>query len=123
MKHKRTLEDYLKNIYLITCHKGYACNSELADALNISRPTVSVALKDIQNLGYISINENREIQLTDTGLKIAEETYERNQIFLKLLLKLGIKKEQAEIDACELEHAISHDSFTVFRTWLESNVK
>lgn len=86
--------------------------------MNVSRPSVSVALKALKQEGYVWINEHRHVFLTDLGLSVASETYEKNCFFRNLLLELGIDEETATHDACELEHSISIESFLAIRSEL-----
>ena len=85
--------------------------------MNVSRPSVSVALKALKQEGYVWINEHRHVFLTDLGLSVASETYEKNCFFRNLLLELGIDEETASHDACELEHSI-RESFLAIRSAL-----
>lgn len=115
MKRRKTVEDYLKTIYIISEKKGYVCGADVAAELHVSRPTVCVSLRGLEQEGYITMNASREILLTDLGRTIALETFERYQTFYKLLLKLGVDTETAKNDACQLEHALSRDSYSALK--------
>lgn len=118
MKQKKSTEDYLKTIYVLNYTDGVR-GVDIANHLNVSRPTVSVALKALEQEGYVWMNEQHLVFLTELGLKIARETYERNQFFQELLLDLGVDRETAVRDACELEHSVSPESFFAIRSVLE----
>ena len=106
MKQKKTVEDYLKTIYILQCRNGIVRGSDIAQEQNVSRPTVSIALKDLEQEGYLFTDEAHEIHLTKIGQKIAEATYERHQTLQNLLIKLGVDQQTAAADACKMEHAV-----------------
>lgn len=114
MKLKRTTEDYLKTIYMLS-KKGEVHGSYIAEKLGISRPTVSVYLRNLETEGYIRMAENRTISLTETGEVIAKEIYVRHITLQQLLEELGVDSQTAAEDACRMEHAISAQSFEAIR--------
>ena len=77
MKQKKSVEDYLKTIYTLSKRKAVH-GSDIAGELGVSRPTVSVALKDLAEEGYIFVDDAHEVHLTEKGKRIAEDTYERH---------------------------------------------
>ena len=111
MKQKKTVEDYLKTIYILQCRNGIVRGSDIAQEQNVSRPTVSIALRDLEQEGYLFTDEAHEIHLTKIGRKIAEATYERHQTIQNLLMKLGVDQQVAAADACKMEHDISDQTF------------
>ena len=117
MKQKKSTEDYLKTIYILH-HTDGVRGAEIAEVMNVSRPTVSVALKALEQEGYVWMNEHRLVFLTELGLNVASETYEKNCFFRNLLLELGIDDATATRDACELEHSVSTESFFAIRSAL-----
>ena len=112
---KRTTEDYLKTIYLLEKKHSGVRGAEIAEEVNVSRPTVSVIVKRLIEEGYVTKNAEHEIFLTDEGRKIAENTLKKNQLFKELLTNLGVDEETAAADACEMEHAVSTASFEALR--------
>ena len=84
MKLRRTAEDYLKTIYLLS-QKAEVHGTYIAEALGVSKPTVSISLKALEQEGYLMRDENRAFCLTEAGLKIAKATYDRHQTFQTLL--------------------------------------
>ena len=84
MKQRKTVEDYLKTIYLLSKTKEVH-GAYIAEKLGVSKPTVSIALKSLEKEGYLTRDERRAVRLTETGLEIAEATYERHQTFQALL--------------------------------------
>ena len=90
--------------------------SDIAGELGVSRPTVSVALKDLAEEGYIFVDDAHEVHLTEKGKRIAEDTYERHSTFCRLLTGLGVDEKTAAADACEMEHAVSPESYEALKT-------
>lgn len=112
---KRTTEDYLKTIWLLSRrHSGVRC-VEIAEELNVSRPTVSIIMKRLTGEGYVTKNAEHEVFLTDKGRTIAESTLKKNQLFKELLTDLGVDEKTAAADACEMEHAVSAESYEALR--------
>jgi Mn-dependent DtxR family transcriptional regulator len=112
---KRTTEDYLKTIYLLEKKYRGVRGVEIAEELNVSRPTVSIILKRLIEEGYVTKNKEHEVFLTDAGREIAENTARKNQMFKELLIELGVDEQTAAADACEMEHAVSAASFEALR--------
>ncbi len=112
---KRTTEDYLKTIYLLSRRNSGVRCVEIAEELNVSRPTVSIIVKRLMEEGYVTKNSEHEVFLTDGGLTIAESTLKKNQLFKELLTELGVDKKTAAADACEMEHAVSTESFEALK--------
>lgn len=115
MKQKKTLEDYLKTIYILQRKNGNVRGIDIATALNVSRPTVCVTLRELEEEGYVRLDEHRRVLLTERGESIAGETHERNQTFFNLLITLGVDEQTASADACRLEHSVSAASFDAFK--------
>ncbi|HBG11184.1 MAG TPA: hypothetical protein DDX68_03440 [Clostridium sp.] len=109
-------ENYLKNILLISREKGCVRASEIAALMKVTRPSVSHAVHQLERDNYIHIDNEKNILLTPTGLKVATSVLERYETFYKLLLSLGVPKDIASQDAGRSEHAVSDDSFMVLKT-------
>ncbi len=104
-------------IYILSKHKEVH-GADIAGELKVSRPTVSVALKALAEEGYVFVDDMHEIHLTERGRRIAEDTYERNSTFRQLLTGLGVDEKTAAADACEMEHAVSRESYEALKTFL-----
>lgn len=122
MKQKKPVEDYLKTIYILSKEKEVH-GADIADKLNVSRPMVSVALKELAKEGYIFVDEIHEVHLTERGRRIAEETYERHNTFRQLLTGLGVDEKTAAKDACQMEHAVSKKSYDALKTLIVEKEK
>ena len=114
MKLRRTTEDYLKTIYLLS-QKTEVHGASIAEALGVSKPTVSISLKALEQEGYLTRDQNHAVCLTEAGLEIAKATYERHQTFQAMLENLGVDEETAAADACLMEHAVSPESYEALK--------
>lgn len=114
MKQKKSVEDYLKTIYILS-KKKEVHGADIAGELKVSRPTVSVALKALAEEGYIFVGKTYEVHLTERGRRIAEETYERHNTFRQLLVGLGVDEKTAAKDACRMEHDVSRESYEALK--------
>lgn len=118
MKQKKSVEDYLKVIYILSKQKGVH-GADIAGELKVSRPMVSVALKALAEEGYLFLDDVHEVHLTEKGKQIAENTYERHNTFRQLLAGLGVDEKTAAADACEMEHAVSPVSYEALKRLAE----
>lgn len=116
MKQKKTIEDYLKTIFVLAENNNGVRGSSIAEHLNVSRPTVSVALKELIHEGYLEMDEWHEVHLTAKGMTIAKATYDRHQILQNLLEELGVDSVTAAQDACEMEHVVSAASYNALKS-------
>lgn len=107
----RSAEDYLEQILILLESKGYARSVDIADALEVKKPSVSIAMKKLRENGYVSMEKRGRICLTDKGYLIARQTYERHKALTQFLVKLGVDEQTARADACRMEHALSNKSF------------
>ncbi len=122
MKTNESLENYLEAILLIS-KTGYVRSIDIARHLNFSKPSVSVAVKNLKEKNLITLDENGHISLTETGLKIANITLEKHQMLTDILIKLGVNEEIAANDACGIEHQLSDESFNAIKKFYEANFK
>ena len=111
MKIKESAENYLESILIIKNKKGTVRSIDIATELGFSKASVSVAMKNFREEGYITIDKNGAILLTEKGLEIAERMYERHQIIAKALIALGVDEKTAYEDSCKIEHDISEQTF------------
>lgn len=111
MKIQESAENYLETILILQKRKGNVKSIDIVTELNYSKPSISNAMKNLSNEGYIYMDENKFITLTDAGLEIAERMYERHQLISKFLMKLGVSEDVALEDACRIEHVISDETF------------
>jgi len=114
MNKNETIQNYLETIYFVSLEKQNVRAIDIVNYLHFSRPTVSVALKNLEDEKYIEIKAN-SITLTAKSKKIALKMYERHQYIAELLINLGVNKKTAYEDACLIEHDISEDSFIALK--------
>ncbi|MEE1017820.1 MAG: metal-dependent transcriptional regulator [Ruminococcus sp.] len=103
------VEDYMKTIYRLR-EEGVVRGAYIARELGVTKPTVSVSLKEMEEAGYLTIQPDRTVILTQKGEEIASRIVERNKIIFELLTYLGVNRETAYDDACNIEHGISDES-------------
>ena len=115
MKRSESQEDYLESILQISKEKNNVHAIDIARALSFSKPSVSVAMNKLKELGYIEVNEKGEIFLTKEGLVIAEKTLEKHIMLTELLIDLGVDEETANEDACRMEHDISDKTWEAIK--------
>lgn len=121
MKVQESAENYLETILMLKKRNGYVRSIDIANELSFSKPSVSTAMKQFREQGYISVESNGSIILTESGLKIAERVYERHLLLSKYLIALGVDEETAKEDACRIEHVISQQTFDKIKEhWLKS---
>ena len=111
MKIQQSAEDYLETMLILQEKYGYIRSIDIARHLGVTKPSVSYAVKRLKESGYISMDANGPITLAPAGLKIAKRIYERHKALTAFLEKLGVSEEQAEEDACKIEHVISHETY------------
>jgi len=104
-------EDYLEQILMLLEKKGHARSVDIAAGLNVSKPSVSVAMKKLRENGYISMSSDSLISLTDKGYAIARKIYDRHRALTRYLVQIGVPEEIAREDACKIEHDLSEESF------------
>ena len=104
-------DDYLEAILIIRQKKGFCRSTDIASWLGISRPSVSVELGKLAELGLIRMDEDKMLHLTDEGFVIADWTYAKHNYLKRFLLSVGVDEAVAEKEACSMEHALSSDSF------------
>lgn len=108
---KKSAEDYLEMILMIREQKGYVRSIDVAQALKVSKPSVSVAMKKLRENGYITFDRENYILLSVSGEAVARHMYERHKTLSALLMRLGVSEETAKADACKIEHDISEETF------------
>ena len=120
---RESAEDYLEQILMLLEKKGHARSVDIAAGLNVSKPSVSVAMKKLRENGYITMDGDGLISLTRTGLEIAQSMFERHTVLTAVLMQLGVEEEIAREDACKIEHDISQQTFEALRRHLEQHLK
>ncbi len=117
IRHKadESLEDYLETILLLQKRLGQVRSIDIANEMNFSKPSVSVAMKNLREKAYITTSDNGFITLTETGKQRAESVLERHTILSDWLISLGVSRQTALEDACRVEHDLSEESFNAIK--------
>ena len=117
MQIRESAENYLVTILILSQRKGKGevRSIDIVNELEFSKPSVSVAMKNLRENGYITVDKDGYIRLTDKGLEIAEKMYERHTLLSQWLIKLGVDEKVAVEDACRMEHVISAESFAAIK--------
>lgn len=111
MKIYESAEDYLERILMLQKQNGRVISLDIAISMNYSKASVSRAIKNLKENNYISVNSTGEIELTESGLKIAERMYSRHILLTNFFISLGIDPVVAKNDACKVEHGLSDETF------------
>ena len=115
MKIQESAENYLETILILKNKNGAVRSIDIANELGFSKPSVSVAMKNLRENGYIEVDSSGYITLLDSGRQIAEKIYERHTTISKWLMSIGVDEKNAVEDACRIEHIISSESFEAIK--------
>lgn len=123
IKHRadESLEDYLETILMLYKSTGQVRSIDIANEMNFTKPSVSIAMKNLREKGYITMADNGYITLTESGKKRAESVFERHTILADLLISIGVNEETAREDACKVEHDLSEESFEAIKRVFHSS--
>lgn len=119
MKIQESAENYLEAILELGEAKGTVRSIDVANHLGFSKPSVSVAMKSFREAGYVTVDGDGILSLTEKGREIAEKVYERHTIIAKALMLLGVNEETALLDSCKIEHDLSEETFQKIKEHLE----
>lgn len=114
-------EMYLETILVLSKTKNTVRSIDVVEYMGFSKPSVSRAVAILKKDGYIAVEENGHITLTESGKTVAEKIYSRHNILTDFLVALGVDRETAVEDACKMEHDISDTSFNSIKNFIESN--
>ena len=119
MKIYESSQDYLETILILSQKLTYVRNIDVSIEMNVTKQSVHRALRKLKELGYILINEQGHITLTELGIKVANQMYERHLILTKYFISLGVPEEIASKDACKIEHDLSDVTFNAIKKLVE----
>lgn len=112
-------EDYLETILILTKRNGEVRSIDIASEMGFSKPSVSVAMRNLREMECIEVDKNGYITLTEKGSEIAERVYERHLLFTSWLASMGVPEDIAAEDACKIEHCLSQESFAAIKKHVE----
>lgn len=121
MKIQESAENYLETIYILSMNNHQVRSIDIVNELDFTKPSVSVAMKNLRENGYIVMDSDGYITLTDQGKLIAENMYERHTLLSQWLVDLGVDRKIASEDACRIEHVLSKDSFEAIKQHISNN--
>ena len=116
---KESAENYLEAILMLRTKNGSVRSIDIAHHMNFTKASVSVAMKSFRQEGYITVDGDGEIFLTEKGNAVAQRVYERHQVITQALMALGVSEETASQDSCKIEHDISEETFLCIKKFLE----
>ncbi|MBS7403482.1 MAG: metal-dependent transcriptional regulator [Oscillospiraceae bacterium] len=111
MKIQKSAEDYLEMILMLSEKKGYARSIDVANEMGVTKPSVSVAVKRLRENGYLSMDGDGLLTLTESGDEIARRMYDRHKMLTEFFVSIGVSEETAREDACKIEHDLSDESY------------
>jgi len=120
MKVHESAENYLETILILSRKEDKVRSIDIVNELEYSKPSVSVAMKNLREKGYVIMDDDGYITLTSKGRKIADSMYERHVAISNWLVLLGVDKKTAAKDACKMEHAMSEKSFHAIKNHIEN---
>lgn len=116
MKIAESTENYLETIFVLGKQGRRVRSVDVANKLDFTRPSVSIAMKKLREKDYIAVDSDGYITLSESGLGIAESMFERHMLISNWLISLGVEEETALEDACRMEHVISEQSFEAIKS-------
>ena len=119
MKLQESGEMYLETIYILSQKSSRVRSIDVCDYMGFSKPSVSRAVALLKNGGYITVNEDGHLSLTESGRDVAVKIYERHRLLSAFLMELGVSEKTAIEDACRVEHVISDETFAAIKQHLK----
>ena len=122
MRLQESGEMYLESIYVLSQKGGNVRSIDISEYMGYSKPSVSRAVSLLKNGGYIVMDKDNFISLTESGLEIAEKIYERHTVLTAMLVRMGVSEETASEDACRMEHTISDETFEAIKAHVKGRI-
>lgn len=110
-------EMYLETIYVLSKKSNTVRSLDVAEEMNFSKPSVSRAIKILKDGGFVTVDENGYLSLTESGNAVARKIYERHKVLTQFLISIGVSEETAAEDACRVEHYISDETFDALKSY------
>ena len=118
---KESAENYLETILILSKKNGFVRSIDIANEMNFTKASISVAMKKLREDGFVTVEPDGAICLTNKGKAVAEKVYDRHQTIADILISLGVNEETAYEDSCKIEHDLSQESFEKIRTYFEKH--
>jgi len=123
LKIHESAENYLETILVLSKRQSQVRSIDIVNELEFSKPSVSVAMKNLRQQEFIIVDDNGYISLTPAGQKLAESIYERHTLITKFLIGIGVNASVAAEDACRVEHVLSTETFTALKKHVDKTSK
>ena len=121
MKIQKSAEDYLETMLMLQQELGYIRSIDVADRMGVTKPSVSYAVKRLRENGFVTMDPDGPLHLTESGLEIAQRIFERHHLLIRVLTALGVSPETAREDACKIEHDLSDETFAALQRHAEEH--
>ena len=118
-KSHESAEDYLENILILRERNGNVRSIDIVNEMNYSKPSISIAMKKLRTEGFVEMDLNGYITLTERGEEIAQRIYSRHRLLEKVLVAIGVEQETASEEACRIEHDINDDTYDKINSFYE----
>ena len=119
---RESAEDYLEAMLMMREKHGYIRSVDIAEQLGVTKPSVSYAVKRLRENGYLLMDSDGHITLTEKGEAIAQRIYTRHKVLTEYLIEIGVPADKARTDACKIEHDICEETFLAIRNLLKNPV-
>lgn len=120
---KESAENYLEAILMLKNKNGYVRSIDIAHELNFSKASVSVAMKNLREEGYVTTDSDGGLELTEKGMEIAKSVYDRHDLIAGALIALGVNEKTAYEDSCKIEHCLSQESFEKIKAYVDEKMR
>lgn len=117
---QESAEMYIETIYLLSRQNGFVRSIDVAEHMGYSKPSVSRAVAMLKQNGYLDVQQDHYLHLTEKGVEVAQKIFERHTVLSGLLMSLGVDEEVSVQDACRIEHVISEESFNAIKRYLDN---
>ena len=118
MQLKESGEMYLETIYVLSQRKGFVRSIDVGEEMGYSKPSVSRAMSILRNNGYVIMDDNGYLHLTESGMEVATKIYDRHNTLSAFLTSIGVEETTAADDACRIEHVISDDTMAAIKAYM-----
>lgn len=119
----QSAEDYLEAILMLKERLGQVRSIDIVNELGYSKPSISVAMKKLRENGYLTMDGEGFITLTESGLAIAQRVYSRHRLLTEFFISLGVGAQTAAADACKIEHDLSEETFEKIKAHAQAQKK
>lgn len=119
----QSAEDYLESILILQKRRGQVRSIDIVNELGYSKPSISIAMKKLRESGHVSMAEDGTLTLTESGMAIASNVYQRHTAIAQLFRILGVSEEVAAEDACKMEHSLSDETYRCILAFVEKESK